>query len=255
MQHSLIQFKDVRLGYGRKTIVSDISFNIHQGDFLGIVGPNGAGKTTILRAILGILRPQGGEIISANPTGGKLKMGYVPQRDSIDPIMPFTVSDVVLMGCYGNLGLFKRPNKEDRIAARKEMRHVDVEDLADASFKDLSGGQKQRVLIARALTVKPDILILDEPTNGMDLTSRTAILNLVKLLHEEHNLTVLMVSHLLSDVANYVNRIALVEESYFQIGNLDEILTEQNLERLYGMRVTVGEFHGNKVVIAGGKSV
>jgi ABC-type Mn2+/Zn2+ transport system ATPase subunit len=250
----LIEFRDVDLGYGKKKVLSNLSFAIHQGEFLGIVGPNGSGKTTILRAILGILRPQRGEILSKK-NGEQLRMGYVPQRDTIDQIIPFTVDDVVLMGRYGRLGLFRRPTKQDKTKVRESLKHVGIEDLAEHSFKDLSGGQKQRTLIARALVSEPDVLVLDEPTNGMDLSSRTAILELVKHLHYEDNLTVIMVSHLLNDVANYVKRIALVEERFFQIGTTEEILTEKNLSDLYGLPVSVGEFLGGKIIVAGGKHV
>ncbi|MBI5463877.1 MAG: metal ABC transporter ATP-binding protein [Ignavibacteriales bacterium] len=247
----LIEFRDVHLGYGRKNVLSRISFEIERSDFLGIVGPNGSGKTTLLRSILGILRPTAGEVRRAQ----NAVIGYVPQRDTIDPIMPFTVFDVVLMGRYGRLGLFRRPSILDFDKVQEALAHVNIEDLANRSFRDLSGGQKQRALIARALVTQPDILVLDEPTNGMDLASRSSTLELIKHLHKDDKLTVIMVSHLLSDVANYVNRIAIVEDRYFQVGRVGEILTDSNLSKLYGVPVTVGDFQGNKIVVAGGKNV
>jgi ABC-type Mn2+/Zn2+ transport system ATPase subunit len=251
----LVRFENVTLGYRRKVIARNISFSIDEGEFVGIVGPNGSGKTTIVRAILGILKSGSGTISISGRSSDKLRIGYVPQRDSIDPIMPFTVMDVVMMGRYGRLGLIRIPTKHDRAAAIEALEHVDLLDHASSSYRDLSGGQKQRALIARALAVAPDMLILDEPTNGMDLASRTSIMELIKHFHAEHGMTILMVSHLLSDVANYVKKIMLVESQFFQVGGVEEILSEANLSRVYELPVTVGEWRGTKVIIARGKSV
>ena len=250
-----IRFEHVTLGYRRHVIAEDISFSIDEGEFVGIVGPNGSGKTTIVRAILGILKSRTGTITIRGRSSERLRIGYVPQRDSIDPIMPFTVMDVVMMGRYGRLGLIRIPSNKDRSAVIEALEHVDLLDQASSSYRDLSGGQKQRALIARALAGVPDMLILDEPTNGMDLASRTSIMELIKHFHAVHGMTVLMVSHLLSDVANYVKKIMLVESKFFQVGSVDEILSEANLSRVYGLPVTVGEWMGTKVIIARGKSV
>lgn len=243
---SLIQFSDVALGYGRRTIVEHLTFSIAKGDYLGIVGPNGSGKTTIVRALLGSVRPQAGKISHSSPDGRHARIGYVPQREAIDTILPYNVREVVMMGRYRSIGILSRPQGADRAAVEQALRHVGAESFAGNSFRDLSGGQKQRALIARALAAEPDVLILDEPTNGMDLSSRTAILELIKRLHQEDGLTIIMVSHLLSDVANYVQRIAMVEKGFFQIGSTDEILTSDNLTRLYGMEVKVSETAGQK---------
>lgn len=250
-----VEFKEVTLGYRRKTIVRDLSFTIGEGEFVGIVGPNGSGKTTIVRAILGILKPRNGTIVVRGTSDDRLRIGYVPQRDAIDPIMPFTVSDVVMMGRYGRLGLVRFPSKADRRETDKALVHVDLLGYAGASYKDLSGGQKQRALIARALAGEPDMLILDEPTNGMDLASRTAIMELISELHTNDHLTVIMVSHLLSDVANYVKKIMLVESQFVMVGGVDEILSESNLSRLYNLSVSVGEWEGSTVIVARGKRV
>lgn len=254
MKNLLIEFKNVDLGYGKKKIVTNLNWSIYQEDFLGIVGPNGSGKTTILRGILGILRPQKGEIILHN-NGQQIRIGYVPQRESLDPIMPFTVFDIVMMGRYGRLGLFKFPGKKDKDKVWDALEHVDINNLAHAPFKELSGGQKQRTLIARAIASEPNVLILDEPTNGMDLPSRMGILDLIKHFHSEHQILIIMVSHLLNDVANYVERIALVEKNVFQIGPVDEILSVKNLSKLYNIEIKVGECNGIKFIAAGGTSV
>jgi ABC-type Mn2+/Zn2+ transport system ATPase subunit len=211
-----------------------------------LVGPNGAGKTTILRAILGSLSPLGGSV--AMSPG--LRFGYVPQRDSVDYGFPLKVVDVVMMGRYDRIGVGRRPTKQDRNLACASLDHVGILHLAEQQLGALSGGQKQRTLIARALVGEPNILVLDEPTNGMDLVSTTQILSLVRELHERDNLTVLMVSHALNEVANYVERIALVLEGAFRIGTVDEIMNEQTLSAMYGIPVDVDRFNGHRIVVA-----
>jgi len=243
---ALITFNGATLGYGRRAVLTDLTFEIPQGDFLGLVGPNGAGKTTILRAILGSLQPMGGTVSIAPD----LRFGYVPQRDSVDYNFPLKVVDVVLMGRYNRVGLGRRPAAADRDRAREALEHVGIPNLADRPLAALSGGQKQRTLIARALVGEPTVLVLDEPTNGMDLVSTTQILGLVRELHERDNLTVLMVSHALNEVANYVERIALVVERGFRIGSVAEIMTEETLTQMYGIPVDVDEMHGHRIVVA-----
>ena len=243
---ALVSFDHVSLGYGQRVVLSDLTFDIPEGDFLGLVGPNGAGKTTILRALLGSSKPLSG-VLKWAPG---LRFGYVPQRDQVDYNFPLKVLDVVLMGRYDRIGIGRRPTASDRALARQALEQVGIADLADQALTDLSGGQKQRTLIARALVGEPNVLVLDEPTNGMDLVSTTQILGLVRDLHERNGLTVLMVSHALNEVANYVERIALVVQGGFRIGPVAEILTEETLRQMYGIPVDVATFDGHRVVLA-----
>jgi len=250
-----IIFENTTLGYGLKVILRDLTFTIEEGDYFGIVGPNGAGKTTILRAILGVLKPLAGRVQFQSRTGEPLRIGYVPQRDTIDDVLPYTVDEVVMMGRYRTLGMFRHPSATDRSAVAKSLDHVGLGDLAGHIFKDLSGGQKQRVLIARALAGDPTVLVLDEPTNGMDLPSRYSILDLTRRLHDQDGLTVIIVSHLLDDVANHASRIAIVEQSFFQVGTVREVLTGRNLSDLYGLPVGVETIQGRTIILAGGTNV
>jgi manganese/zinc/iron transport system ATP- binding protein len=243
---ALVTFEHATLGYGRRTVLTDLSFDIQEGDFLGLVGPNGAGKTTILRAILDALKPQAGTI-SLRPG---MRFGYVPQRDHVDYNFPLKVIDVVMMGRYDRVGLGRRPGQRDRALAQAALEHVGIPHLAEHQLAALSGGQRQRTLIARALVGEPTVLVLDEPTNGMDLVSTTQILGLVRELHERTNLTVLMVSHALNEVANYVERIALVMEGGFRIGTVDEIMNEHTLSAMYGIPVEVTNDDGHRIVVA-----
>ena len=242
----LVSFDNATLGYGRRVVLSDLTFKISEGDFLGMVGPNGAGKTTILRAILRTLKPLRGTITHTP----NIRFGYVPQRDQVDYNFPLTVVDVVLMGRYDRIGLGRRPGARDRDSACTALDHVGILDLADHPLNMLSGGQKQRTLIARALVGEPNVLVLDEPTSGMDLVSTTQILGLVRELHDRNNLTVLMVSHALNEVANYVEQIALVMNGGFRIGPVDEIMTQPVLSAMYGIPVEVDSFNGHRIVVA-----
>ena len=242
----LVTFDHATLGYGRRVVLRDLSFTIHEGDFLGMVGPNGSGKTTVLRALLGTHPPISGTVVRAPG----LRFGYVPQRDQVDYDYPLTAVDVVLMGRYDRIGLGRRPAREDRARAMQALEQVGIPELALQHLKNLSGGQRQRTLIARALVGDPNVLVLDEPTNGMDLVSTTQILGLVRDLHERSGLTVLMVSHALNEVANYVERIALVINEAFRIGPVGEIMTESVLSGIYGIPVEVDAFNGHRMVIA-----
>jgi manganese/zinc/iron transport system ATP- binding protein len=243
---ALVTFDGVTLGYGRRAVLTDLNFEIPEGDFLGLVGPNGAGKTTILRALLGNLEPLEGTVRRA----AGLRFGYVPQRDQVDYGFPLEVIDVVMMGRYDRIGLVRRPAAEDRRLACAALEHVGIPELAEAPLNALSGGQKQRTLIARALVGSPNVLVLDEPTTGMDLVATTQILGLVRELHDRDGLTVLMVSHALNEVANYVDRIALVLEGAFRIGPVDEIMTEDTLSEMYGIPVEVDSHEGHRIVVA-----
>jgi ABC-type Mn2+/Zn2+ transport system ATPase subunit len=242
----LVVFDHATLGYGRRAVLRDLSFTIVEGDFLGLVGPNGSGKTTVLRALLGTHPPLSGTVTRA----AGLRFGYVPQRDQVDYDYPLTALDVVLMGRYDRIGLGRRPRPADRARAMQALEQVGIPELAGFHLKNLSGGQRQRTLIARALVGEPNVLVLDEPTNGMDLVSTTQILGLVRDLHERSGLTVLMVSHALNEVANYVERIALVVADGFRIGTAAEIMSEQVLSGVYGIPVEVEAMNGHRIVIA-----
>jgi manganese/zinc/iron transport system ATP- binding protein len=243
---ALVRFENVTLGYGSRPVLAGLDFEIPEGDFLGLVGPNGAGKTTILRAILGSLEPMAGKVTRAPG----IRFGYVPQRDQVNPHYPLEVMDVVLMGRYDRIGVGRRPSRDDRERALAALDHVGIRDLANRFIRALSGGQTQRALIARALVGEPNLLVLDEPTSGMDLVSTTLILGLVRDLHERNGLTVLMVSHALNEVANYVGRIALVTEGALRVGSVDEIMTERVLSDVYRVPVEVHSLEGHRIVVA-----
>jgi ABC-type Mn2+/Zn2+ transport system ATPase subunit len=227
-------------------VLRGLDLDLLEQDFLGIVGPNGAGKTTILRAFLGSLEPMAGTLTVAPD----LRYGYVPQRDPAESLFPLRVLDVVIMGRYNRIGLGRRPSVQDHERSIQALEQVGIADLARAPFSALSGGQRQRTLIARALVGEPDILVLDEPTNGMDLVATTQILGLVRDLHERTGLSVVMVSHALNEVANYVERIALVHQGGYVVGAVADVMTEEQLSAMYGIDVEVSSFEGHRIVLA-----
>ncbi len=240
---SIIEFSDVSIGYGRKVVLANLNLSIERNDFIGLVGPNGAGKTTFLKTLLGNIKPLSGVIDKGN-----IVFGYVPQRDIVQPLLPYTVHDVVMMGRYSFLGLFQNPSKSDEKIVHDSLEIVGIGNIKSLSYNSLSGGQRQRVLIARALATKPDVLILDEPTNGLDTPSHYSVLNLISKLHDESHLTVLIVSHLLTDVANLVKKIILFEAGSFQYGITEDILSEKNLAKTYSANIEVKKINGEYLI-------
>jgi ABC-type Mn2+/Zn2+ transport system ATPase subunit len=245
----LIRFAGVELGYDRRPrVLCDLDFSIEEGDFLGIVGPNGAGKSTLLKAILGLLPPRRGRIEVAGGDRQALHMAYVPQRQALDPLFPLRAIDVVLMGLYREIGPPRRPGREAWSRAEAAMAHAGVPELAHRLYRDLSGGQQQRTLVARALVSEPRILVLDEPTNDLDLVGEKGIMDLVARLHGEGK-TVLFVSHLLNVVANYVEKLAIIHHGTLELGPIESMLTTERLTALYGIPVEVARAHGQCVVL------
>lgn len=246
MTPPLIEFRGVRLGYGRRTVLQGLDLALEEGDYLGLVGPNGAGKTTLLRALVGTLRAQEGQILYR---GGRdrLRFGYVPQREGVDEIFPLSVQDVVLMGRYPRIGLVRRPGRSDRDHADHCLERVGMADLRSRPFRDLSGGQKQRALMARALAGEPEVLLLDEPTTGMDLASEEDTMRLVDDVHRQ-GMTIVLVTHLLDLVAHHAHAVGILHEG-LTVGRVEEILTDERLSALYGRRVRVHVVDGRRIVL------
>ncbi len=248
----LIELRDLSIGYGRKRLVESIRLKVIRGDFLGLAGPNGSGKSTLLKTLLRLLPPLEGSVVSSP----KLRIGYVPQRSRIDPIYPLSALEIVRQGAMGkgSFGIGFRPStvKEGMSALER----LGVSALGQRPYRELSGGQQQRVLIARALVRAPDLLVLDEPTDGLDLPSERQILDVISALAKEGRLTVILAVHNLSILAERATFAAFIdkEKNLFVTGAAESIITSEKLSTIYDTAVSVERREGTVTVRAAAKS-
>ncbi len=205
-----IELEAVRFAYNGHAVLDDVTLSIEAGDFACIVGPNGGGKTTLLKLMLGLLRPQGGQVrvLGAKPGQVRSRIGYLPQHSQLDMSFPVTVRDVVRMGRLGGGWRFGWYSSADRAAAEEALQAVDLAELGGRTIEALSGGQRQRVLIARALAVEPEVLLLDEPTAGLDPRAADELYVILASLAER--LTVVAVSHDMEVVSSRVRSVICV---------------------------------------------
>ena len=249
MSDSIISIKDAVVSYREDIALRGVSLEVNSGEFIGIVGPNGAGKTTILTVVNGIgklrygrVRVLGQLIGNGNGNGHSLRkrVGYVAQVQNIDPRMPVNVREVVMMGRYGAMGLFRRPGKADWQVVDEMLDLVGMTPLKSRPIGHLSGGEQQRVAIARCLAQKPEILLLDEPTASLDWRAKSDILELVRLIHDTRGLTTLFVTHDLSALPVACDRIVLMKEGLiWSEGTTATQLTDEKLSALYDIPVDI----------------
>jgi manganese/zinc/iron transport system ATP- binding protein len=239
----------VRVGYRRRPILPDIDLTIRRGTFLGVVGPNGSGKTTLVRTLLGLLAPAAGRI--ELPLGRPPRFGYVPQRSEPEASFPLSTLDMVVMGLVPRRGLLRPLVGHHRRAALDALARVGIAELAHRPLTTLSGGQRQRALIARALASAPEILVLDEPTNGTDIVGERALLGLNAELRAGLDLAVVMVSHNLDLVASHVDEVLLLdrERQLVEHGPVSQVVTAARLSTLYGVPILVEEVRGSRLVL------
>jgi len=205
---SVVSIDDVFFFYENKKVIEHLSFNILERDFVGLIGSNGAGKTTLLKMIVGLLKPSQGEIRLFGQPISSFKdwerIGYVPQKNAFNPLFPATVREVVLSGLYGKKRMFRRMTKADQQKCEEALYVMRIEDLADRRIGQLSGGQQQRVFLARALINNPELLILDEPTVGIDAETQAGFFRMIRHMHQHHHITFIMVSHDMDMVQSYI---------------------------------------------------
>jgi zinc transport system ATP-binding protein len=209
------------------------------GDFLAILGPNGSGKTTLIRTLLGQVLPDSGRVLVFGKAPGELardrrRIGYVPQIETVDRNFPVHVFDLVMMGRYARLGLVRRPGKKDRDAVVRAMGRVGIDHLAERALGELSGGERQRAFLARALAGEPELLLLDEPTAGVDVAATEGFYDQIHQLQHELELTLVMVSHDVGVVSQHVDVIACLNRVLVAHGRPEDALTPDAIECMYG---------------------
>ncbi|MEK7684649.1 MAG: metal ABC transporter ATP-binding protein [Verrucomicrobiota bacterium] len=228
----LLSLDHVAVGYGRRVILPDVSLSLRRGSFTGLLGANGSGKSTLLKTVLGILPSLQGRM-ALNPIDGRTPvLGYMPQRESLDPIYPLSSFEVVLMAACGRVGPGRFINKSEHGFARQCLAETGAADLAAKPFSQLSGGQKQRVLMARALATRPDFLLLDEPTAGIDAHATQAIMGVLKTIHAQRRQTILLVSHDLTTVRQYAADVIWLHGGKVLHGAVSELLSRDKIEEL-----------------------
>ena len=245
----LLKALDLSIGYGGQPLLGGISFDIEPRDFFGLVGPNGAGKSTLLMTLLGNIPPVRGSVVVRS----SVRFGYVPQRTRLDSLFPMSAIEVVRSGGMGPKASNKKgwlltaASKADAIAS---LDLVGMASLATTSMRDLSGGQQRRVLIARALVREPDLLILDEPTAGMDIPTEHDLLGFISHLNAQRGTAVVLVAHQVSLVAGRANRMVLINKDThsFAVGAAEHLLTSQQLTALYGEPMQVLHIDGQVIV-------
>ncbi|PHI02871.1 metal ABC transporter ATP-binding protein [Fusobacterium polymorphum] len=222
-----IEIRNLTVAYGENIALENLNLDVETGSLMALVGPNGAGKSTLIKTILKFLKQITGEI----KINGKT-LAYVPQRNSVDWDFPTTLFDVVEMGCYGRVGLFKRVSKEEKQKVLKAIEQVGMLDFKDRQISELSGGQQQRAFIARALVQEADIYLMDEPFQGVDSTTEKSIVDILKKLKSEGK-TLIVVHHDLQTVPTYFETVTFINKSVIASGKVKEVFTQENIDMAY----------------------
>ena len=222
-----IEIRNLTVAYGENIALENLNLDVETGSLMALVGPNGAGKSTLIKTILKFLKQITGEIKINAKT-----LAYVPQRNSVDWDFPTTLFDVVEMGCYGRVGLFKRVNKEEKQKVLKAIEQVGMLDFKDRQISELSGGQQQRAFIARALVQEADIYLMDEPFQGVDSTTEKSIVDILKKLKSEGK-TLIVVHHDLQTVPTYFETVTFINKNVIASGKIKEVFTQENIDMAY----------------------
>ena len=255
-----LETHDLTVTYRKRPVLYGIDVAVPEGKLVGIVGPNGAGKSTLIKSVMGVVKPAGGWVKTfGKPVRESLRrIGYVPQRESIDWDFPVTVMDVALMGTYGKLGPFKWVGAAEKRRAREALERVGMLPYAKRQIGTLSGGQQQRIFLARALAQDSDLYLMDEPFAGVDAATEAAIVELLKELRSQGK-TVVVVHHDLQSAREYFDMLLLLNMRLVAFGPTEEVFTTELLQKTYGGRLTllsemaekaaregVGKAHGRK---------
>ncbi len=235
-----LEVHDLTVAYTKRPVLYGIDLTAPAGSIVGVVGPNGAGKSTLIKAIMGLLPTASGwiKVFGMPFQQAVTRVGYLPQRESVDWDFPVNAMDVVLMGRYGRLGPFKRPTKVDREIAMSCLDKVKMLPYAKRQISNLSGGQQQRVFLARALAQESDLYLMDEPFIGVDAATEAAIIEILRELQQQGK-TLIVVHHDLTTAPDYFDRILLLNMRVVAYGKTQEVFTFKNLQNAYGGRLSI----------------
>jgi len=238
----MIKVKDLSFSYQGRMILKDISFQVEKGDFLGIIGPNGAGKSTLVKLLLKILNPSKGsiEILGENIQSFNQwsKIGYISQKaNSFNGDFPATVEEIVGANLSAKTGIFKRKTKDHKTRVYEALEKVGMQDYGKKLIGQLSGGQQQRVFIARVLVGEPEIMLLDEPTVGIDMKSEEAVYCLLARLNSELGITIIMITHDIGAITVHANKLVCLGERGMFVHDINEPITDETLSGIYGYNV------------------
>ena len=244
-----VELRNVTAGYNRSRVLQDVDLKIMPGDFVGLLGPSGSGKTTLLRVVLGAVDVQQGEVrVNEKPIRGRNnRAGYVPQLETIDWNFPVTVEETVMMGRTMANPWLPWYRKHEKELAYDMMQRLGIADLAKRHIRQLSGGQQQRVFLARALASSPDLLLLDEPTSGVDLKTRDDVMHLLHDLNHA-GVTIVMTTHEINAVAVHLPRIVCLNGTIVADGPPHRVITPHILREVYGAEMPVIQYHGMTLV-------
>ena len=240
-----IELRDLSVAYGTHVVLDHLSLMVPAAQIIGLIGPNGAGKTTLLKAIVGATRLLKGQVrVLGQPISAvRQRIAYVPQRRDVDWTFPLSVLDVVLMGRYGRLGIWRRPGKRDREIALEALEQVRLTKRRDCQIGELSGGQQQRVFLARALAQQADLLLLDEPFTGIDTTTQSVIFDLL-CEQRQQGRTVLLSTHDLHSVEQNCDQLVALNRRIVAFGPVDQVFTAPVLRSTFGSQIAVvGDSH------------
>ena len=247
MDSTVIKIQDAVVSYREDVALQGVSLEVKKGEFIGIIGPNGAGKTTLLTIVNGLGKlvhgqawVLGSRLNGSNCISLRKRIGYVAQVERIDPRLPINVRETVMVGCYGRLGLFRRPTRAQWQTVDEVLEMVGMAHLSQRPIGHLSGGEYQRAAIARALIQQPEIFLLDEPTASIDQKAQREILRLIQLIHREYHTTTLFVTHDLRMLPSICQRLILMKEGkIWRQGNPESMLREEVLSQLYEAPISV----------------
>ena len=247
---SILDISNLFVRFDSRLALDDVSFQLHHGERVAVVGPNGAGKSTLFKAIAGVLKPISGEIkVYGHGPGGHICIAYLSQRSQVDWSFPVTVSDVVMMGRIGKLGLLRWPKHRDWEIVRQALVDVGLEELANRQIGELSGGQQQRMFIARALAQEAELMLMDEPLTGLDIGSQESIFTFLDDL-QGRGVTVMVATHDLDLAARRFDRVMLLNQRMLGFGVPEQVFTPEQLMSAYGGHIHLVETDDKLLVVA-----